>query len=49
MGQPQPLFVYFCSFQNNFRWKIVDIRGIRTRIDGVELDRQAAPISTLFI
>ena len=30
--QPRPLFVYFCSFQQQYYRKIVDFRGNRTRI-----------------
>ena len=36
MVQPQPLFVYFSSFQQQFYRKIVDFNGNRTRIVGVE-------------
>ena len=36
MVQPQPLFVYFSSFQQQFYRKIVDFSGNRTRIVGVE-------------
>ena len=35
MGQPRPLFVYFCSFKTQILRKTVDFSGIRTRIDGV--------------
>ena len=36
MDQSRPLFVNFCSFQHQFHIKIVDYRGIQTRIVGVE-------------
>ena len=36
MGQPQPLFVYFRSFQMQFYRKIVCFSRIRTQIVGVE-------------
>ena len=36
MDQPQPLFAYFRSFQQQFYRKIVDFNGIRTRIVRVE-------------
>ena len=33
---PRHLFVYFCSFQDQFNRKIVDFSGVRTQIVGVE-------------
>ena len=45
MGQPRPLFVYFCSFQTQFYIKIVDFSGIRTQIVEVE-GQHADPLTT---
>ena len=36
MGQPLSLFVYFCSFQQQFLQKITDYSGNQTQIIGVE-------------
>ena len=36
VGQPLPLFVYFCSLQTQYYRKTVGFSGIRTRIVGVE-------------
>ena len=39
MGQPRPLFLYFCSFQTQIlQKKTVGFSGIRTRIVGVEYE-----------
>ena len=36
MGQPRPLFVYFCSFQTHIYRKTVDVSKIRSQIVVVE-------------
>ena len=36
MGQPRPIFAYFCFFQQKLYRKIVDFSGIQTRITRVE-------------
>ena len=33
---PGLFFVYFCYFQQQFYWKIIDFSGIRTRMAGLE-------------
>ena len=39
MDQTRPIFVYFCSFQQQFYRKIEDFSGNWTRIVGVEGDQ----------